>query len=188
MTRALGDLGGLLVVAAVAACAGGCAGGAGTPAAADTADVFAPAHGLRLVEVARELDHPLYVTAPAGDPRLFIVEQTGRVRIVEDGRLLDRPYLDLSGRTRGAGERGLLSIAFHPAYAANGFVFVDYTDPDGDTRIERYHVSANPDVADPASARLVLAIHQPYSNHNGGHLLFGPDGMLYVGMGDGGAG
>ncbi len=187
LLRALG--GGVLAASlAVLASAPGCAGGSGAPAAADTADTFVATHGLRLVEVAHGLDHPLYVTAPPGDPRLFVVEQTGRVRLLKGGRLREEPFLDLTDRVRSGGERGLLSIAFHPAYRTNGFVFVDYTDRNGDTRIERYHVSANSEVADPASARLVLAVKQPYANHNGGHILFGPDGMLYVGMGDGGAG
>lgn len=167
----------------------GCASGSGAArAAVDSSDVFAPATGLRLVEVARGLARPLYVTAPAGDPRLFVVEQGGRVRIIKGGRVLPRPYIDLSDRISSGGERGLLSIAFHPAYARNGFFFVNYTNRHGDTRVERYQVTRDPDVADPASAKLVLAVDQPYVNHNGGHVLFGPDGHLYVGMGDGGAG
>ena len=167
----------------------GCASGSdGQPSATQAADTFAPATGLRLVEVARGLDGPLYVTTPTGDPRLFVVEQPGRVRVIEGGRLLDRPFLDLTKRARSGGERGLLSIAFHPQYRANGFLFVNYTDLNGDTQIERYRVTADPNVADPASARLVLHVAQPYPNHNGGHILFGPDGMLYVGMGDGGSG
>jgi len=185
-TRTASALGTLLALALAAA--PGCARGSGSPAAADTADAFVPVRGLKLVEVARGLDHPLYVTAPKGDSRVFIVEQTGRVRILEGGRLRERPYLDLHEKLTSGGERGLLSIAFHPAYATNGFVFVNYTDLNGDTRVERYRVSADRNVVDPASARLVLTVAQPYSNHNGGHLLFGPDGMLWIGMGDGGAG
>ncbi|HEV7586931.1 MAG TPA: PQQ-dependent sugar dehydrogenase, partial [Longimicrobium sp.] len=147
-----------------------------------------PASGLRLVEVASGLDQPLYLTAPAGDARLFIVEQTGRIRIVSGGALLPAPFIDLSAKLTSGGERGLLSVAFHPDYARNGFFYVYYTDLRGDTRVERYHVSANPLVADPASAQLVLTVAQPYANHNGGLLLFGPDGYLYVGLGDGGSG
>jgi glucose/arabinose dehydrogenase len=169
--------------------AAGCAPGSGAArAAVDSSDVFVPATGLRLVEVARGLDRPLCVTAPAGDSRLFVVEQGGRVKIVQAGRVLARPFIDLSDRISAGGERGLLSIAFHPAYAKNGFFFVNYTNRRGDTRVERYQVTRDPDVADPASAKLVLAVDQPYVNHNGGHVLFGPDGHLYVGMGDGGAG
>jgi len=147
-----------------------------------------PSSGLRLVEVASGLSQPLYVTAPAGDPRLFIVEQTGRIRIVSGGTLLPTPFIDLSAKLTSGGERGLLSMAFHPNYAANGFFYVYYTDLRGDTKVERYHVSANANVADTANAQLVLAVAQPYANHNGGLLLFGPDGYLYVGLGDGGSG
>ena len=142
---------------------------------------------LGVEEVARGLENPVYLTAPAGDQRLFIVEQPGRIRIVENGRLLDRPFLDITSKIGFGGERGLLSVAFHPLYRANGFLFVNYTDRNGDTRIERYSVSSDRNVAAPASAKLILAIDQPYSNHNGGMNLFGPDGMLYIGMGDGGS-
>jgi glucose/arabinose dehydrogenase len=143
---------------------------------------------LRLVEVASGLQSPVHLTAPASDARLFIVEQPGRIRIVENGQLLPTPFLDIAAKVSSGGERGLLSVAFHPQYAQNGQFYVDYTDKAGDTRIERYRVSANRNVADPASASLVLHVRQPYSNHNGGLVAFGPDGMLYVGMGDGGGG
>ena len=169
------------------ACAG-CGGGGGTPAAADTSDAFAPATGLALREVAKGFDQPLYVTAPPGDSRLFVVEQTGRVKVIKNGRVLAEPFLDLSAKTRAGGERGLLSLAFHPRYASNGYCYVDYTDTHGDTRVERYTVSRDPDRADPASATLLFTVEQPYANHNGGHVLFGPDGALYIGMGDGGSG
>ena len=142
---------------------------------------------LGVEDVAQGLDHPVYLTAPAGDQRLFIVEQPGRIRIVDNGRLLDRPFLDITGKVGFGGERGLLSVAFHPLYRANGFLFVNYTDKSGDTRIERYSVSSDRNAADAASAKLILGIDQPYSNHNGGMNLFGPDGMLYIGMGDGGS-
>lgn len=147
-----------------------------------------PATGLRLERVASGLEDPLYLTAPAGDPRLFVVEQPGRIRIIKGGRLLPVPFLDLTDRVSSGGERGLLSVAFHPRYAANGLLFVDYTDPRGDTRIERYVVSRDPDRADPSSAHLILKVDQPFPNHNGGLVMFGPDGMLYVGIGDGGSG
>ena len=155
-----------------------CAAGAGPPRAT----------GLALEPVASGLDRPLYLTAPAGDPRLFVVEQGGRIRIVRDGRLLPVPFLDLSDRVRTGGERGLLGLAFHPRYRETGFLYVDYTDLQGNTKVERYTVSRDSDRADPGSARLILAIDQPYANHNGGDVAFGPDGMLYVGMGDGGSG
>ena len=144
--------------------------------------------GVRLVEVASGLDQPLYVTAPPGDPRVFVVEQPGRVRIIQNGQLVATPFLDVSSIITSGGERGLLSIAFHPHYSANGFFYVDYTDRNGDTRVVRYHVSSDPNRADPASAQVVLGQQQPYANHNGGLLLFGPDGKLYVGLGDGGSG
>jgi hypothetical protein len=144
--------------------------------------------GLRAVVVAEGLASPVYVAAPAGDPRLFVVEQPGRIRIVQNGQLLATPFLDIVAQVGSGGERGLLSVAFHPRYAQNGFFYVDYTDRAGNTRIERYRVSADPNRADPASAQLVIAIDQPFANHNGGLVMFGPDGRLYVGMGDGGSG
>ncbi|HWQ95685.1 MAG TPA: PQQ-dependent sugar dehydrogenase [Gammaproteobacteria bacterium] len=142
---------------------------------------------LRLSEVANGLKNPLYLTSPAGDPRLFIVEQAGRIRIIANGKLLSTPFLDIEGKIKSGGEQGLLSVAFHPDYAKNGFLYVNYTDKSGDTRIERYHVASDPNRADPDSAKLLLKIEQPYANHNGGLNLFGHDGMLYIGMGDGGA-
>jgi len=142
---------------------------------------------LAVEEVARGLDAPVYLTAPPGDPRSFIVEQPGRIRIVENGKLLDKPFLDITHKVGYGGERGLLSVAFNPQYSANGFLFVNYTDKNGNTRIERYKASSDRNVADAASAKLILAIDQPYANHNGGLNLFGPDGMLYIGMGDGGS-
>lgn len=144
--------------------------------------------GVVLQPVVRGLDRPVYLTAPAGDPRLFIVEQAGLVRIVAGGALREEPFIDLRDRIRSGGEQGLLSLAFHPRYATNGRFFVNYTDRKGDTRVVRFRVSADPNRADLASATPILHVPQPYSNHNGGHVLFGPDGMLYIGMGDGGAG
>jgi glucose/arabinose dehydrogenase len=128
----------------------------------------------------------LHLTAPPGDARLFIVEQQGRIRIVENGSLLPTPFLTVTERIYSGGERGLLSMAFHPQYSQNGYFFINYTDRTGDTRVVRYRVSANRNVADPASAQEILHVPQPYANHNGGLVAFGPDGKLYVGMGDGG--
>lgn len=142
---------------------------------------------LGIEEVASGLNQPVYLTAPNGDPRLFIVEQPGRLRVVENGKLLPKPFLDIANKVRSGGEQGFLSVAFHPQYRANGFLFVNYTDKKGDTRIERYTVSSDSSVADPRSAKLILTIDQRYSNHQGGLNLFGPDGMLYIGMGDGGS-
>ncbi len=143
---------------------------------------------IRLQEVAGGLGNPVHLTAPRSDARLFIVEQAGRIRVVENGALLPTPFLDITDRVSSGGERGLLSMAFHPSYAANGFFYVNYTDRNGDTRIERYRVGADRNRADPASAKLILGVAQQFPNHNGGLVVFGPDGKLYVGMGDGGSG
>jgi glucose/arabinose dehydrogenase len=140
--------------------------------------------------VGSGLTRPDYLTH-AGDDRLFIVEQPGRIRIVKDGQLLDRPFLDLANKiTTDGNEQGLLSVAFHPDYQTNGQFFVNYTRRrDGATVIERYTVSQDdPDRADDQSGQVILTIAQPEANHNGGLVKFGPDGYLYIGMGDGGGG
>ena len=147
-----------------------------------------PAGTIRLEQVDGRFRNPVYLASPPGDSRLFIVEQAGRIRIVKNGQALSEPFLDIADRVRSGGEQGLLSVAFHPDYRTNGYFYVNFTDRSGDTRVERFKVSANPDVADPASSKLVIGIDQPYANHNGGLVMFGPDGMLYVGMGDGGSG
>ena len=149
--------------------------------------VAEPTTPLSVQEVASGLQNPLFLTSPPTDRRLFVVEQPGRIRIIKNGVLLATPFLDVTDRVSTGGERGLLSVAFHPRYAINGLLYVDYTDRDGNTRIERYTVSSNPDVADKSSATLILSVDQPFSNHNGGLVAFGPDGMLYIGMGDGGS-
>ena len=138
--------------------------------------------------VAGGLARPLFLTAPAGDERLFIVEQGGAIRIVADGALLPAPFLDFRSRVSSTGERGLLGLAFAPDYDTSGLFYVDYTDVDGDTVIARLRVGPDPNVADPAGEEILLHIDQPFSNHNGGTLAFGPDGYLYIGMGDGGSG
>ena len=143
--------------------------------------------GLRLQRIGT-FEDPVYVTAPRGDRRrLFVVEQGGRVRVVRDGSKVDRPFLDVSDRIASGGERGLLSLAFAPDYASSGRFYVYYTAPDGDIRIVEYR-RASAERADHGSARLVLSVSHPASNHNGGLLLFGPDGLLYAGLGDGGGG
>ena len=141
---------------------------------------------LAATPVVSGLANPLVLTAPPGDARLFVVEQPGRIRVIENGALRARPFLDITARVGSGGERGLLGLAFHPRYAQNGLFYVDYTDLGGDTRVERYRVSSDANVADAGSASLVLAVDQPAANHNGGQLTFGPDGHLYVAMGDGG--
>jgi glucose/arabinose dehydrogenase len=145
---------------------------------------------VQLRPVLTDLDQPLHVAhAGDGSGRLFIVEQAGVIRILREGRLLPSPFLDIRQRVIAGGEMGLLSVAFHPRYAANGRFFVNYTSPEGGlkTVIAEYRVSrGNPNVADPTE-RILLEIAQPFRNHNGGLNLFGPDGMLYIGMGDGGS-
>ncbi|MFQ5610544.1 MAG: PQQ-dependent sugar dehydrogenase [Anaerolineae bacterium] len=136
--------------------------------------------------------------AQAGDERLFIVEQAGAIQIISDGTTLDTSFLDITALVLNGGERGLLGLAFHPDYTDNGFFYVNYTcraaasancDNDGDTIIARYTVSGgDPNLADPNSAQIILVVGQPFSNHNAGDLNFGPDGYLYIGLGDGGSG
>jgi glucose/arabinose dehydrogenase len=144
--------------------------------------------GARLQLVASGLSAPLYLTAPTGDvSRLFIVEQTGAIKVFKDGALLPTPFLDLSGQLVAGGEQGLLGLAFDPDYATNGRFVVHYTDLEGDTRVSWFQVSANPDVADPGTEQIIFTADQPYGNHNGGQVAFGPDGNLYLGLGDGGS-
>ena len=143
-----------------------------------------------LQSVASGLSSPLDIAhAGDGSGRLFIVQQGGQIRILKTGQLLPAPFLDIQSLISTGSERGLLGVAFHPNYAANGYFYVNYTRlSDGATVIARYQRSAaNPDLADPASAQILLTIAQPYSNHNGGQLHFGPDGYLYIGTGDGGS-
>jgi glucose/arabinose dehydrogenase len=124
-----------------------------------------------------------------GSGRLFVVEQAGRILILKNGRTLPTPFLNIIDEVGSSGnEQGLLGLAFHPRYAENGLFFVNYTDHSGNTVIARFHVSADPDVADPASETPLLHVNQPFPNHNGGVLTFGPDGYLYAGLGDGGSG
>jgi glucose/arabinose dehydrogenase len=150
----------------------------------------AAAASVELVQVATGLDAPVYVTsARDGTRRLFVVEQTGRIRIVQDGSVMSTPFLDVSSKISHGSEQGLLGLAFHPNFKNNGLFFVNFTRSNGDTVVNRYRVSgANPNVAVPSSAYRIITIGQPYDNHNGGTLQFGPDGYLYIGMGDGGSG
>jgi glucose/arabinose dehydrogenase len=139
--------------------------------------------------VANGFSSALFLThAPNDRGRLFVVQQAGLVKIIKNGTVLNTPFLDVTALNSSGGERGLLGMAFHPDYANNGWVFVNYTANGGATTIARYTVSANPDVVDPNSAQVLLTINQPYSNHNGGCIRFGPDGYLYIGTGDGGSG
>ena len=142
---------------------------------------------VELERIASGFDQPLLVThAGDGSNRLFVVEQGGRILILERDRVLQPPFLDLSSEIRAGGEQGLLGLAFHPDYRRNGFFFVNYTDRGGDSVISRFSVSADPNRADASSEVEVLSFRQPFSNHNAGHLAFGPDGLLYIASGDGG--
>jgi glucose/arabinose dehydrogenase len=141
---------------------------------------------LKLQEVASGLNNPVYLTSPPGDSRLFVVEQPGRIRIIENGQLLASQFLDISSRVGTGGERGMLSVAFHPQYSTNGFFYVYFTATNGDIRVERFTVSTNANQANAASAKLILTVGHARTNHNGGLAMFGPDGMLYLGLGDGG--
>jgi glucose/arabinose dehydrogenase len=149
---------------------------------------------LSLAVVATGLTKPIGVYHDgAGDRRLFVVEQAGRIKIVRrDGTVLTKPFLDLTDRVDANGnEKGLLGVAFHPKYGKTGFFYVNYTATNQGalrTRISRFSVTANPDVADPASERILFTVTQPYANHNAGDLHFGPDGLLYIPLGDGGSG
>lgn len=151
---------------------------------------------ITLTLVANGYTRPLLVTnAGDGSNRLFVVEQTGVIWIIEDGTPLETPFLDVSDlispdalNLRGYSERGLLGLAFHPDYEENGQFYINYTDHGGDTVVARYLVSEDdPNVADPNSATTILTQFQPFANHNGGHMEFGPDGYLYIALGDGGS-
>ena len=148
---------------------------------------------IALQSVATGLDSPVFVgNAGDGSGRLFVIEQAGRIRIVQNGKLASQPFLDIRDRVSDGGERGLLGLGFHPGYGKSGEsrFYVDYTDLKGDTVIAEYRggASGDPNRADPASEKVLLHIDQPFPNHNGGGTLFGPDGFLYIGMGDGGSG
>ncbi len=192
-----------MAVALAAAVAVSCGGGddaAGRPARTPVAAPAQPeatgtaspeagsaARGVKLRRIGT-FSAPVYVTSPPGDAsRLFVVEQDGRVRIVRNGRTLSDPFLDIRSQVTSGGEQGLLSIAFPPGYAQSGLFYVYFTDRSGDQRIVEYR-RRDADHADAGSARLVLRMADSESNHNGGLLLFGPDGHMYVGTGDGGGG
>jgi glucose/arabinose dehydrogenase len=123
-----------------------------------------------------------------GSGRLFVIEKVGRIRIIQDGQVLETPFMDIVERVGSDGnEQGLLGMAFHPNYPENGFFYANYTDINGETVIARYQVTADPNIADPNSEAPLLFVDQPFRNHNGGVLAFGPDGYLYAGLGDGGS-
>src|SRR6266852_1982948 len=142
---------------------------------------------LRAVQIAGGITAPTDIqNAGDGSGRLFIVEQAGLIRILRNGSLLSQPFLDIRNRTKIDSERGLLGLAFPPGFAQKQRFYVNYNDLNGDTVVAMYRVSANLDLADAASETILLPIRQPFPNHNGGQVRFGPDGYLYIGMGDGG--
>lgn len=175
------------VIFALALLLGGATAAAQTP---EPQRAFNPA-ALRvgLEPVAKGLNQPLgAVAANDGSNRLFIVEKGGVIRIFAKGALLDRPFLDLTSKVDSSGsEQGLLGLAFAPDYRTSGLFYLDYIDTNGNTVVARFKVSDDPDVADPGSEAIILRQEQPYPNHNGGQLAFGPDGYLYIGFGDGGS-
>jgi glucose/arabinose dehydrogenase len=139
------------------------------------------------VKVIEDLSMPLDLQHD-GMGHLYIVERKGLIHILADGSLLSPPFLDIRNLVQdGFSEQGLLGLAFHPQYAQDGRFFINYTDLQGDTVVAEYQVSSDPTLADADSARTLLSIEQPYQNHNGGGVLFGPDGYLYIGTGDGGS-
>ena len=150
---------------------------------------IASAQTIALEVFAEDFESPTEIVN-AGDNRLFVVEQSGHIRIVNpDGTTNETDFLDVSSLISFSEERGLLGLAFHPNYAVNGYFYIDYTDVDGNTVIARYTKNnTNDNIADPASALVMLNVDQPFANHNGGCLRFGPDGYLYIAMGDGGDG
>ena len=159
-----------------------------TRAEAPSADAF------ELTDIAGDFVRPLYLThAGDGSNRLFVLEQTGKIWIINNGERTRFPFLDISGlitqtADRDYSEQGLLGLAFHPDYASNGVFFVNYTDRRGATIVASYTMSlSNPDIADINSGQILFQLAQPYVNHNGGHIEFGPDGYLYVSLGDGGS-
>jgi glucose/arabinose dehydrogenase len=167
----------------IAACHSDSTGPGGSP--------LPPGIGLQLNPfITAGLASPVFLTQPLNDGRIFVVEQGGTIRVIRDSVLQTTPFLDISARVLSGGERGLLSVAFHPQYATNHFFYVYFTtQTNGDIRVERFTATSNPEVADPTTSKLIItAPHSTYANHNGGLLTFGPDGMLYAGLGDGGSG
>jgi glucose/arabinose dehydrogenase len=156
------------------------------PIAAQAAPGARDGAGFKLVTVAKGFTQPTYVTQPAGDSRIFVVEQRGVIRTVENGQVLSKPFADLSADVTAGGEQGLLSVAFHPDFAKNGRLFVYYTAKNGHEQV--WELRAKPGAESITGfRRLLLDMADPYSNHNGGDLQFGPDGDLYIGTGDGGS-
>jgi glucose/arabinose dehydrogenase len=175
---------------------GGCGSGGSGPstpssptAPACSATPVTGTPDLTVQQIATGLEQPVDLKSAPGDrSRLFVVEQTGRIRVIRDGVLQGRPFLDITSRVTSGGERGLLALAFHPSYAQNRRFFVSYTNRSGDARVSEYLVSASdPELADSGSEREILLVDHPNgsANHNSDAIVFGPDGKLYIGFGDG---
>lgn len=177
---------GMLALTWLVSCGGG-GGASGDPNPPPPPPPQPPANQyLALTEVI-QVNDAVYLTAPRGDARQFIVDRRGRVLVLENGAVRTTPFLDISARTGAVGEGGLLSIAFDPQYATNGHVYAVYVAPDNVITLERFTLGSNPNALDPASGVPILRIpHPDYTNHYGGQLAFGPDGFLYLSTGDGG--
>jgi glucose/arabinose dehydrogenase len=170
-------------------CGGG--GGGGDGDSSTTSDTGPEWPGIAFTKVLSGFSQPLGIEhAGDGSGRLFIVEQGGKIWVVRDGSVLEAPFLDISDRiTTSHLEQGLLGLAFPPGYENKGYFYVNYSlSTDGSTVVARYRLTGNPDVADPGSEEVILSVEQPFGNHNGGQIVFGPDGYFYIGMGDGGSG
>jgi glucose/arabinose dehydrogenase len=158
----------------------------------DSKSSVGPSTGLTTTMVASGLNRPTFVSSLPGNPEVLVVleQYTGLIKLINGGAVIPRPFLNISDRVINTGdERGLLGLAFDPNYAVNGFFYVNYIDNSGNTVISRFQVTSDPDSANPSSEMMLLNVTQPYPNHNGGMLAFGPnDGYLYVGLGDGGSG
>lgn len=198
----------VLLLSSVVACSAADSGGR-SPRVAEAANSMAATTGpaLALIPIVSGLKRPLALeNAGDGSGRMFVVEQDGLIRVVADGELRSAPFFDIwtmpdcdLGGTQGrralgftsssdGDERGLLGLAFHPQFRADGWFFIDFTDGEGDTVVARLKTRADGRSADPASCEVLLRVDQPFANHNGGDIEFGPDGLLYVGLGDGGSG
>jgi glucose/arabinose dehydrogenase len=164
--------------------------GAGLIAASPLIDrtALAQADAFALSTFAQGFERPVFMADPNdGTGRMFVIEQGGHIHIVQDGEILPDPLLDLSDQVSGGAEQGLLGLALHPEFVDNSILFIDYTDVDGNTQVVRYTISEDdPNLLDPDSAEVVISVEQPARNHNGGMLAFGPDGYLYIALGDGG--
>src|SRR5687768_3270998 len=154
-----------------------------------------PASGprIRLQTVVKGLSSPVDLVSDGSADRLFVVEQPGRIRLLVKGRMESTPYLNIVDRVTHQGECGFLGVAFHPQFAKNGFFYVNYTTGstggrDLRTVVSEFKADPKAKVVNSKNERIVIEIAQPYNNHNGGQVMFGPDGMLYIGMGDGGSG